>query len=284
MARPIKRRRTVRRRPSQQYGRKLGVVFTFLLIATSIIGVYRFREGILYYLGFKTDKYAYENGPDDRKLTDIRIYEVLHQHDQNALGFDVSEYQGTIDWEQTYHIDEAFELSFVFIRATAGSNKKDARFTKNWNGAKARQLICGAYHYYRPNENSLDQAHNFIQQVRLQKGDLPPVLDIERLPKSQSIARLKVGLRRWLEVVEAHYKVKPIIYSGERYYSDFLRKEFSDYPLWIANYNFWRSTLASDWEFWQFTEKAKIAGIEGKVDLNIFKGDKNELIELGMRY
>lgn len=281
MAQQIKRKRTVRRRPSRRYGKNWGVVFAFLLIALSIIGVYRFREGFLYYLGFKTDKYPNEISVDERKLTDIRIYEVLHKHDQNAIGFDVSEYQGNIDWEQTYHIDEAFELSFVFVRATAGSSKKDARFHRNWKGAKARQLICGAYHYYRPNENSLDQAQNFIQQVRLQKGDLPPVLDIEKLPKSQSIARLKIGLRRWLEVVEAHYKVKPIIYSGERYYTDFLRKEFSDYPLWIANYNFWRNTLESDWEFWQFTEKAQIAGIDGNVDLNIFKGDKSELFELG---
>lgn len=281
MAQQIKRKRTVRKRPSRRYGKNWGFVFAFLLIAISIIGVYRFREGFLYYLGFKTDKYPNEISVDERKLTDIRIYEVLHKHDQNAIGFDVSEYQGNIDWEQTYHIDEAFELSFVFVRATAGSSKKDARFHRNWKGAKARQLICGAYHYYRPNENSLDQAQNFIQQVRLQKGDLPPVLDIEKLPKSQSIARLKIGLRRWLEVVEAHYKVKPIIYSGECYYTDFLRKEFSDYPLWIANYNFWRNTLESDWEFWQFTEKAQIAGIDGNVDLNIFKGDKSELFELG---
>ena len=283
MAQRIKRRRTVRSRPSTLFGKKSSIVFTVLLIASIFIGFFRFREGVLYYLGFKTDKYATESATDERKLTDIRIYEVLYQHDQHALGFDVSEYQGNIDWEQTYHIDEAFELSFVFIRATAGSNKKDARFNSNWKGAKARQLICGAYHYYRPNENSVDQARNFIQQVRLQKGDLPPVLDIEKLPKSQSVARLKKGLRRWLELIEAHYNVKPIIYSGERYYADFLRKEFSDYPLWIANYNFWRNTLASDWEFWQFTEKAKIAGIAGNVDLNIFKGDKNELMDLGIQ-
>jgi lysozyme len=283
MAQRIKRRRTVRSRPSTLFGKKSSIVFTVLLMASIFIGFFRFREGVLYYLGFKTDKYAAESATDERKLTDIRIYEVLYQHDQHALGFDVSEYQGNIDWEQTYHIDEAFELSFVFIRATAGSNKKDARFNSNWRDAKARQLICGAYHYYRPNENSVDQARNFIQQVRLQKGDLPPVLDIEKLPKSQSVARLKKGLRRWLELIEAHYNVKPIIYSGERYYADFLRKEFSDYPLWIANYNFWRNTLASDWEFWQFTEKAKIAGIAGNVDLNIFKGDKNELMELGIQ-
>ena len=190
----------------------------------------------------------------------------------------MSEYQSEIDWEQTYHIDESFELSFVFIRATAGKNKTDKRFKENWKASKERELIRGAYHYYRPNENSIEQAENFIKTVKLQKGDLPPVLDIEKLPKSQSIDSLKVGLRRWLNKVEKHYKVKPIIYSGESYYTDFLKEEFSDYPLWIANYNFWRNHLEDDWLFWQFTEKAQIDGIEGMVDVNIFNGDKNKLL------
>jgi len=250
---------------------------TFLLFFFMAFGIYKFRDGFLYYLGFKSDKNATTISKEDRKITDIRIYEVLHKHDDKAIGFDVSEYQSKIDWEQTYHIDEAFELSFVFIRATAGKNKVDARFKENWKASKERQLIRGAYHYYRPNENSLAQAENFIQHVNLEQGDLPPVLDIEKLPNSQSIDSLKVGLRRWLKKVEKHYKVKPIIYSGESYYTDFLKREFKEYPLWIANYNFWRNHLEKDWLFWQFTEKAQIAGIKGMVDLNVFNGDKNKL-------
>jgi lysozyme len=252
--------------------------FVFVFIFFVLLGIYKFRDGFLYYLGFKTDKYSYELSADERKLADIRIYEVLHKHDNKAIGFDVSEYQSEIDWEQTYHIDEAFELSFVFIRSTAGKDKIDSKFKENWKAAKERQLIRGAYHYYRPNENSIEQAENFIKNVRLQKGDLPPVLDIEKLPRKQSIDSLKVGLRRWLKKVEKHYKVKPIIYSGESYYTDFLREEFSEYPLWIANYNFWRNDLEDDWQFWQFTEKAQIEGIEGMVDLNVFNGDKNKLL------
>jgi lysozyme len=252
--------------------------FVFVFIFFVLLGIYKFRDGFLYYLGFKTDKYANELSADERKLTDIRIYEVLHKHDDKAIGFDVSEYQSEIDWEQTYHVDESFELSFVFIRATAGKNKTDIRFKENWKASKERQLIRGAYHYYRPNENSIEQAENFIKNVKLEKGDLPPVLDIEKLPRKQSIDSLKVGLRRWLKKVEKHYKVKPIIYSGESYYTDFLRDEFSDYPLWIANYNFWRNHLEADWLFWQFTEKAQIEGIEGMVDLNVFNGDKNKLL------
>jgi lysozyme len=283
MAQPVKRRRVIKKRKSLFFGKWFKAVFSFLLLLILLISIYKFRDGFLYYLGFKTDKYANELSADERKLADIRIYEVLHKHDNKAIGFDVSEYQSEINWEQTYHIEEAFELSFVFVRATAGEDKVDLRFEENWKGAKARQLIRGAYHYYRPNENSLEQADNFIKNVRLQQGDLPPVLDIEKLPKTQSVARLKIGLRNWLTAVEKHYGVKPIIYSGESYYKDFLREEFSEYPLWIANYNFWRNDLESDWHFWQFTEKAKIEGIDGMVDLNIFNGDKNDLLKIGLK-
>ena len=272
------RRKSTVKRKSNASSKWLIYVISFVLFLFIAFGIYKFRDGFLYYLGFKTDKNVATLSKEERKLADIRIYEVLHKHDDKAIGFDVSEYQSEINWEQTYHIDESFELSFVFIRATAGKDKMDKRFKENWKASKERQLIRGAYHYYRPNENSIAQAENFIKNVKLEKGDLPPVLDIEKLPKSQSIDSLKVGLRRWLKKVEKHYKVKPIIYSGESYYTDFLKKEFSDYPLWIANYNFWRNHLEDDWLFWQFTEKAQIQGIEGMVDINIFNGDKNKLL------
>ncbi len=272
------RRKSTVKRKSNASSKWLIYVISFVLFLFIAFGIYKFRDGFLYYLGFKKDKNVATLSKEERKLADIRIYEVLHKHDDNAIGFDVSEYQSEINWEQTYHIDESFELSFVFIRATAGKDKMDKRFKENWKASKERQLIRGAYHYYRPNENSIAQAENFIKNVKLEKGDLPPVLDIEKLPKSQSIDSLKIGLRRWLKKVEKHYKVKPIIYSGESYYTDFLKKEFSDYPLWIANYNFWRNHLEDDWLFWQFTEKAQIQGIEGMVDVNIFNGDKNKLL------
>lgn len=278
MASKSYRRKPISKRKSNSTNKWIFYLISFVFLLFVAIGIYKFRDGFLYYLGFKSDKNVPALSKEERKLADIRIYEVLHKHDDKAIGFDVSEYQSEIDWEQTYHIDESFELSFVFIRATAGKNKVDKRFAANWKASKERQLIRGAYHYYRPNENSIEQANNFIKNVKLEKGDLPPVLDIEKLPKSQSVDSLKVGLRRWLKKIERHYNVKPIIYSGESYYNDFLKKEFTDYPLWIANYNFWRNNLEDDWLFWQFTEKAQIRGIEGMVDVNIFNGDKNKLL------
>jgi len=161
-----------------------------------------------------------------------------------------------------------------------GESKVDDRFDDNWKAVATRANLRGAYHYFRPNENSVKQAKNFIKTVKLESGDLPPVLDIEELPKHQSMDSLKVGLKRWLDEVESHYRVKPILYSGDKYYTDFLQKEFSNYILWIANYNFWVEDLKDHWNFWQFSEKGTVRGIKGNVDLNIFNGTIEELEEI----
>lgn len=177
-------------------------------------------------------------------------------------------------------IEDNFDIKFVVVRATAGNDKIDSRFNENWQQVAKKNIIRGAYHYYRPNENSIEQADLFIKTVKLEKGDLPPILDIEKLPKTQSLDSLKVGLKRWLTKVENYYKIKPIIYSGESYYTDFLKDDFPDYEFWIANYNFWRKSPENGWLLWQFTDKAKINGIDEMVDVNLLNGDFVRLVEL----
>ncbi len=251
-------------------------VLALLLVVFSVI-VYQYRDGILYYLGYKS-KHSNALSTKDRELHNIRIYEVLTTYKGKTIGIDVSQYQGKIDWSEIKKVDGSFVVDFVIVRSTAGKDKVDKKFHHNWKKTKGK-YIRGAYHYYRPNENSLLQADNFIKTVKLEKGDLPPILDIEKLPKTQSIDSLKVGLKRWLTKIEKHYKVKPIIYSGESYYNDFLKQEFSEYPFWIANYNFWRKDMDDDWLLWQFTEKAQVNGIKGTVDVNVFNGIKLQLID-----
>ena len=275
-----RRKPQVRRKPRKRTSFFSGKVRSYSIIGFFILlflGVgYHYRDGFLYYLGFKSYKLKYET-TEAKRISDVRNYQVLENHQGKAIGLDVSEFQGEIDWDLVGTMEENHPLEFVFIRATAGNDRVDGRFEENWLGAKKRKIIRGAYHYYRPNENSLEQAKLFIETVQLKKGDLPPVLDIEKLPKGQSLDSLKMGLRRWLKAVEAHYKVKPIIYSGEKYYDDFLREDFSDYLFWIANYNFYREKIGEDWLFWQFTEKASVTGIKGNVDVNIFNGDVEQL-------
>jgi lysozyme len=275
------RKTTYRKTTSKKSGRSFfSSVFRFIslsLFALLFVAViYHYRRGLAYYLGFKTDKIS-EKEAEDKRLSDIRNFQVLAKHEGKSIGLDVSEYQGKISWSYVDTLEQKYPIDFVFIRATVGRDRKDFQFKRNWIGAKENKMIRGAYHYYRPNENSIEQADLFIKTVTLQKGDLPPVLDIEKLPKNQSLDSLKKGLKRWLLRVENHYKVRPIIYTGERYYSDFLKEEFGEYLFWIANYNFYREKIEDDWLFWQFTEKATVPGIRKTVDVNIYNGDLQQL-------
>ncbi|MGL4385763.1 MAG: glycoside hydrolase family 25 protein [Flavobacterium sp.] len=265
-----------RRRPNKKNNQNIATLKKYIWAAFGLLFlgsvIYHYRTAFAYYLGFKSDKLSKTD-----VFSEARNLRVLEKHEGKAVGIDVSEYQGKISWSYVDTIENQYPLHFVFIRATAGNDAVDRRFKRNWEGAKKNKMIRGAYHYYRPNENSLEQAELFIKTVRLQKGDLPPVLDIEKLPKNQSMTNLKKGLRRWLQAIENHYKVKPIIYTGEKYYDDFLKEEFSDYLFWIANYNFYREEIQDDWLFWQFTERAAVPGIEGNVDVNIYNGDLQQL-------
>lgn len=247
--------------------------FKLILLFGLIVVIYSQRNVLAYYLGFKTDKIFIEN-------REVAVDKVLDAHIEKSFGIDVSEYQDKINWDKVKEIDGGYPIEFVFVRASIGNERADKKFKTYWKKAKEKGFICGAYHYYRPNENSIEQAENFIKQVTLVEGDFPPVLDIEKLPKTQSIDRLKVGLKRWLEKVEAHYGVKPIIYSGESYYEDFLKDDFEQYPFWIANYTAFYKDIDDEWSIWQLTENGCVPGIKGPVDINIYNGTSVEMKEL----
>lgn len=269
------RTRTTRRKTAKtnKWRQPLLLMTGLLLFA---VVCYHYRDGLAYYFGFKSDKTLIDKAREKR-VSDIRNHQLLKRHSALLSGIDVSEYQGNIEWDSVRNLEGSYPVRFVFIRATAGNDRPDSKFVQNWAAAKKHNIIRGAYHYYRPNENSLEQAALFIKTVKLRKGDLPPVLDIEQLPKNQSFDSLKKGLQRWLNKVEAHYGVKPIIYSGEKYYTSFLKEEFAAYPFWIANYNFFVEEIKDGWLFWQFTEKATVNDIPGNVDVNLFNGTAKEL-------
>ena len=201
-----------------------------------------------------------------------------------TFGIDVSEYQGVISWLQVNEINEKQKVGFVIIRATAGDNRRDRFFTSNWRAARKNNILRGAYHYFRPNENSTNQANNFIKNVQLVAGDLPPILDIEKTSKIQSNENLVKGVQNWLKIVESHYGIKPIVYTGAHFYNDHLKNNLNDYLVWVANYNRVKNPLSSvPWIMWQFSDNGTASGIKGPVDLDLFKGSLSELKKYALK-
>ena len=211
-------------------------------------------------------------------------YGVCMPCNYEVHGIDISHYQGKIDWELLTHNREAqFPIHFIFLKATEGGDHGDDTFTQNFGQARKYGFIRGAYHYFIPKTDARKQADFFIRTVQLAKGDLPPVLDVETTGK-QSPQELKTAVKTWLDRVEAHYGVKPILYTSykfkKRYLSDSI---FNAYPYWIAHYYVDSVRYEGKWHFWQHTDVGTVPGIEEEVDLNVFNGTMEELLELTLK-
>jgi lysozyme len=199
-------------------------------------------------------------------------------------GIDVSKYQQMINWESVKEMQvEDVQIGFAFIKATEGNTNVDKWFKRNWRKAKQTELTRGAYHFFLATKSGKAQAENFISRVDLEPGDLPPVLDVEQT-YGVSDVMLKKRVKEWLETVEAHYGVQPIIYTNVEFYRRHLGDEFDDYPLWVAHYlQKRRPRIHRDWHFWQHSETGRVNGIASRVDFNVFNGDSTDFYKILIR-
>lgn len=199
-------------------------------------------------------------------------------------GIDVSKYQSTINWEEVKNMEvQGIKIGFVFIKATEGVGNVDNQFRRNWLKAEEQNICKGAYHFFIAGKSGRRQAANFIEMVNLKKGDLPPVLDIEKtfgVPTNE----IKKEVAEWLETVQKYYGVQPIIYTNIDFYGRYLQNDFDNYPVWIAHYlQPVKPRIDHKWVFWQHSESGRVNGIKAPVDFNVFSGDstdfKNFLIQ-----
>jgi lysozyme len=198
-------------------------------------------------------------------------------------GIDISHYQGEIDWEvlRNQGMIDKCPVRFVMIKATEGTDRVDPNFQENFSQALEYGFTRGAYHFYSVHSSAKDQASFFINTVGLQRGDLPPVLDVEHKPRHQTDEQFRESVLLWLEMVEQHYGVKPIIYTYYKFKMRYLSDEvFDQYPYWIAHYYVDSVEYKGEWKFWQHTDVGRLPGIKGYVDLNIYNGSYYDLRQL----
>jgi lysozyme len=201
--------------------------------------------------------------------------------DYQIHGIDVSHHQSIISWEAVKEMQvRDVKLGFAVIKATEGLTRVDWQFRRNWREAKDAGIPRGAYHFFLATKSGVQQAQNFIRTVRLERGDLPPVLDVEETygVRHEDVAK---RVKEFLNTVEQHYGVKPIIYTGADFYTHILGEQFDDYPLWVAHYiQKKRPRIDREWIMWQHSEKGRVNGITTSVDFNVFNGDSLAFADL----
>jgi len=280
---PLKKKITRKR---HQKRKKTYLKKRWILLAILVFGMlgtgYYLKEKIAFYYASYFNRFEHKklkNSPEEED----RINRIIGDYATKTFGFDISHYQNKEDikWDSLSIGNKTIPLKFVLLRATMGNKRTDKNFDHFWENAKKHELLRGAYHFYRPDEDPIKQANSFLATVKLESGDLPPVLDIEKLPRQKSKKQLVEDLKVWLKIMEATYGTKPIIYTYYHYYKDVLKDDFTEYPLWLANYNDVPAPSPDDnWLFWQFTEKGIAHGINVKVDLNIYNGSYWSLKQL----
>lgn len=208
-------------------------------------------------------------------------YGVCMPCDYEVHGIDISHYQGSIDWVQlTTNKTTKFPIHFVFMKATEGSDHADDTFPFNFDQAHRYGFIRGAYHFFSPKTDPLKQADFFIRTVQLIPGDLPPVLDVETIGKSTP-HDLRIAVKTWLDRIESHYGVKPILYTSYKFKNRYLSDSvFNTYPYWIAHYYVDSVKYEGPWHFWQHTDVGNVPCIREEVDLNVFNGSLEELVDM----
>lgn len=261
-------KRTVSKRKGKKKTHKEMPAWCRYLLGVLVVMV--FVSGFYY---FFIRPYAYRWKP----CYGLKGYGVCMPAGYQVHGIDISHYQGDINWKMLKQTHQGqFPIEFIFMKATEGGDFSDRRFVANFDSAKAHGFIRGAYHFYNPKTDANKQADFFINSVKLEPGDLPPVLDIEK--KGRDVKKLQDDLKIWLRKVENHYGVKPIIYASYKFKTRYLNDSvFNSYPYWIAHYYVDSVRYQGQWKFWQHTDVGTLPGIEEKVDLNVFNGLMSDL-------
>lgn len=195
---------------------------------------------------------------------ETEVKKPLHVANKGIGGIDVSHYQGNINWKE---VARDPSIKYVYLKATEGAKLIDDTYKSNLRGAHKANLKVGAYHFFNPTSQPRDQFRNFSSVVKLRDQDLIPIIDIEHRGKLP-LRQFQNNLRQFIQMVEKHYGVRPILYTSRDFYNKYLSGPFTGYKYMIARYHPDIPNLCDQAQFvmWQYSATSRVRGIKGNVD------------------
>lgn len=186
-----------------------------------------------------------------------------------GFGIDVSHHQGKINWDTLFHKPLTPAIQFVYAKATEGKGHIDREWEYNRAELIRKNIKHGAYHFFRPATDPLEQAIHFLNIYKPRDTDLAPVLDVEIEAVSDEV--LFENMKIFLLEVEEKTGKRPVIYTSFHFYRTKFKNRFEEYKFWVAAYSE-PFLLPKDERIlhWQFTDKGDLPYHKKvKLDLNV---------------
>lgn len=161
-------------------------------------------------------------------------------------------------------------VQFVICKASQGVHNIDPMYQTYRAQAKAAGLLMGAYMFFDPAADPIQQARHFVNAATPAKGDLVPALDVETL--GPNVGENAHACAQEIKRLTGYW---PILYSGDSFYQDNLKAHFTECPLWIARYG---HVPVTPCEFWQYTDGAREPGTGHPLDGDYYFGTLADLI------
>lgn len=223
------------------------------------------------------DKKIDSGDEDDSQYTALlEMDEDDERENAVRLGIDVSKWNGEIDWE----IVKAEGVDFAIIRcgyrgSSSGWLIEDPFFYKNLTGAKKAGIKVGLYFFTQATSpvEAVEEASMVVSLLGDTEIDYPVFIDIEgaggngRADNLDAAARTAVANAFCRTIRNAGLDAG--VYSSRYwYYNNLIAEELDTLKIWLAEY---RDTplYTGRYDMWQYTSSGSVAGIEGRVDLNV---------------
>lgn len=200
-----------------------------------------------------------------------------------AIGIDVSEFQGEVDWYAVKAVGVEFTIIRVGYRGmTQGLLTEDSRFAENLQGSGSAGLKRGVYFFSQAvsEGEAVAEAEFVIEKLDGTKLEYPIVFDwepptpSEDLPESSLRAHgcsgetvTKCAAAFCKRVKEAGY-IPCVYFNKNQAYNFYDLEKLKDYDFWYAEYNP-LPAIVYNFRTWQYSDGGTIPGIETTVDLDI---------------
>jgi len=216
----------------------------------------------------------------------------------DSFGIDVSAYQPNTDWNRVMNANfHGRKVEFVFIKATEGIGFTSSTYMKDSKAVSqySQVKVKGAYHFFRTSSSGKAQAEYMMSILEkdpyFNKATDYYVIDTEaNSSPTWGKQDFAANVNMFIDTMQAAGYQNPIIYTTYYFWNDNVGqsgdKIWNRAKLWLARYGVndgeipqgdkWYTLIpsgATKAHIWQFTDKGRVDGTSGDVDMDLIRSD-----------